>query len=279
MTMSELIDNNRKTDIVGYAHDISTLKEHGYPARTIKVDGSYGVTILYNGPEIIKEIFANAKLYSTSIPMQGQPPVSAIILKTRASDIAVPFATLCEALIDSGPRGERRREIEASPVAWWKEWKGLLGNRNIDERIYGMPGKLCVLRRLFQGGEELEWNGPTDVPYDIKLTNRFVDVKSSAVRDKREVTISSQFQLDPSGKALDLVLCQFEPTVQAGESIDSVVDWFVAIGYNISALNEKLAFKGFEIEMSSRIRTFLIHSMFEVHCGWIFSTYYSRIVY
>ena len=88
-----------------------------------------------------------------------------------------------------------------------------------------------------------------------------MEVKSSTVRDMREVTISSQFQLDPPGKSLNLVFCQFEPTVQTGESIDSIVDWFGAIGYNISVLNEKLASKGFEIGMSSRKRTFLLHSM------------------
>ena len=261
MTMSELIRNNWETDILGYAHDIPTLKEYGYPAWTIKFDGSYGVAIPYNGPEIINEAFANAKLYSTSLPLQGQPPVSAIVLKTGAPDIAIPFATLCEALVDPGHNGERRREIESSPVAWWKEWKELLGNKNIDERIYDILGELCVLRRLVQGGEEPEWNGPTGASYDIELADRFVEVKSSTVRNKREVTISNQFQLDPPGKTLDLVFCQFEPTVQTGESIDSVVDWFAAIGYNTSALNDKLASKGFEIGMSSRKRTFLLHSM------------------
>ena len=57
------------------------------------------------------------------------------------------------------------------------------------------------------------------------------------------------------------MFCQFEPTVQTGESIDSVIDWFAGIGYNVSALNEKLASKGLEIGMSSRKHTFLLHSM------------------
>lgn len=261
MTMNELIRNNWKTDIVGYAQDIPVLKESRYPAWTIKYEDSYGVAIPYSGPEIINETFANAKLYSTLIPIHGQTPVSAIVLQTGAPDIAVPFATLCEALVAPGHNGERRRAIESSPVAWWKEWKELLGNRNIDERIYDILGELCVLRRLFELGEEPEWNGPTGASYDIELVDRFVEVKSSTVRDKREVTISSQFQLDPPGKSLNLVFCQFEPTVQTGESIDSIVDWFGGIGYNISVLNEKLASKGFEIGMSSRKRTFLLHSM------------------
>ncbi len=261
MTLNELIHNNWKTDIVGYAQDIPGLKESGYAAWTIKYEDSYGAAIPYSGSEIVNETFASAKLYSTLIPLQGGTPVSAIVLKTGVPDIAVPFATLCEALVDPGRNGERRREIELSPVAWWKEWKELLGNRNIDDRIYDILGELCVLRQLIESGEEPEWNGPTGASYDIELTDRFVEVKSSTVRDKREVTISSQFQLDPPDKALDLVFCQFEPTVQTGESIDSVVDWFAGIGYNISALNEKLASKGFEIGMSSRKRTFLLHSM------------------
>lgn len=261
MTLNELIHNNRKTDIVGYAQDIPGLKESGYAAWTIKYEDSYGAAIPYSGSEIVNETFASAKLYSTLIPLQGGTPVSAIVLKTGVPDIAVPFATLCEALVDPGRNGERRREIELSPVAWWKEWKELLGNRNIDDRIYDILGELCVLRQLIESGEEPEWNGPTGASYDIELPDRFVEVKSSTVRDKREVTISSQFQLNPPDKTLDLVFCQFEPTVQTGESIDSVIAWFVGIGYNVSALNEKLASKGFEIGMSSRKRTFLLHSM------------------
>ena len=185
MTLNELIRNNWKTDIVGYAQDIPGLKESGYDAWKIKYEASSGVDVTYSGSDGVNETSAVAKLYSTLIPLQGRAPVSAIVLKTSVPDIAVPFATLCEALVDPGHDGERRREIAASPVAWWKEWKELLGNRNIDDRIYDILGELCVLRRLFEIGEEPEWNGPTGASYDIELPDRFVEVKSSTVRDKR----------------------------------------------------------------------------------------------
>ena len=261
MTLSEQIRNNWKTDIQGHAQDVWSLKSTDYPAWTVKLNDSYGVAIPYAGSEAINESFANAKLYSTIIPMTGQSPVSAIVLRTGAENIEGPFSTLCAELIEPGAEGEHRLEILADPVAWWKDWKELLGNRNIDERIYDTLGELCVLKTLISAGEEAAWNGPDGASYDIELPDRFVEVKSSTVRDRKEVTISSQFQLDPPNKRLELVFCQFEPTICSGESIDSVVKWFEDIGYNVNTINEKLLSKGFEIGMSSRKRTFLLHNM------------------
>lgn len=261
MKLNNQIQNNWKTDIPGYAQEILPLKGTDYPAWTGRFDGGYGVAIPYFGDEVINETFANAKLSSTVIPLKGKEPLKSLVLQSDAIDILESFSVLCEALVDPGDNGERRKEIQRDPVAWWKDLKELLGNRNIDERIYDTLGELCVFKALIESGEEAEWNGPSGASYDIELPDRFVEVKSSTVRDKKEVTISSQFQLDPPGKALSLVFCQFEPTVHTGESIDSIVRWFESVGYNVNNINEKLASKGFEIGMSSRKRTFLLHNM------------------
>ena len=59
--------------------------------------------------------------------------------------------------------------------------------------------------------------------YDLEAEDMFVEVKSTIARDKREITISNHFQLDPPGKALKLVLCQFEESVFNGVSIDGII--------------------------------------------------------
>lgn len=261
--LKKTILNNWDTDIVGYAQAIPLLENTKYPAWTIKFVDSYGVAIPYEGEEEINESFSNAKIRSTTIQFKEGNAKKALVLTSEATDIRAPFATLCEALVDPGENGERRIVIENSPVLWWKEWKELLGNKNIDERIYDVLGELCVLKYLVSNGEDAEWNGPDGASYDIETDLRFVEVKSSINRDRREVTISSQFQLFPKEKHLDLVLCRFEPVVISGISIDSIMDEFEIMGYNTYLLNSKLEKLGFEQGMSARKKNFKLHEMLQ----------------
>lgn len=259
--LKKTILNNWDTDILGYAQSIPELENTQYPAWTVKLDDSYGVAIPYKGTEEINESFASAKIRSTSIKLRSGDIERVILLTTDSEDIRTPFSVLCEALIDPGENGIQRTIVVASPVMWWKEWKELLGNKNIDARIYDVLGELCVLKQIVQNGEEAEWNGPDGATYDIESPARFVEVKSSINREKREVTISSQFQLFPNGKPLVLVLCRFEPMVMTGISIDGVLSEFEDIGYNVDLLNQKLEKKGLEKGMSARKKTFILHEM------------------
>ncbi len=259
--LKKTILSNWETDILGYAQSIAELEFTEYPAWTVKLDDSYGVAIPYTGKEEINENFASARIRSTEIKILQGDVKRVLLLTTNSQDIKTPFSTLCEGLIDPGDSGGNRVLIEASPIIWWKEWKELLGNRNIDERIYDVLGELCAFKYIVQKGEEAEWNGPDGATYDIESTVRFIEVKSSINREKREVMISSQFQLFPKEKSLFLILCRFEPTILSGISIDSILSDFAEIGYNTELLNQKLEKRGFEKGMSSRKRRFILHEM------------------
>ncbi|MEG0835038.1 MAG: PD-(D/E)XK motif protein [Christensenellaceae bacterium] len=259
--LKEAIRSNWATDISGYAQIISCTKNTAYPAWTIKFIDSYGVALLYDGNDDINETFANARIYSEEIIFDNQDIRKALILTTSTAGIESTFSSLCFELIDPGPNGEKRAKLLESPVAWWKEWKEMLGNRNIDVKTYDVLGELCVLKVLIESGEEANWNGPDGASYDIETERQFIEVKSTVVRDRREVTISNPSQLDPPDKPLDLVLCQFEPTVCSGVTIDSVLQELTRIGYNTVLLNTKLSKLGFEEGMSSRKRTFILHGM------------------
>ena len=259
--LKKTIQNNWKTDIVGYAQSIEELEKTEYPAWTVKFPDSYGVAIPYSGQEEINETFANARIRSTEIKFSEGKSKHAIVLTTDSDDINVPFSTLCEALIDPGENGEYRKAVESSPIMWWKDWKELLGNKNIDERIYDILGELCVLKYAIENGEDAEWNGPDGASYDIETNERFIEVKSSIKKDRNEITISNQFQLFPPGKRLDLILCKFEPVINSGDSIDSVLAEFANLGYNTEALNRKLEMRGFEKGMSARKKCFVLLEM------------------
>ena len=263
LMLKKAILNNWKTDIEGYAQSITELEEGDYPAWTVKYYDSYGVAIPYDGTDDINESFASAKIRNTNITFHDGRIKRALVLTSDAEDIRSPFASLCEALIEPGEEGSQRAIVETDPLNWWKEWKELLGNKNIDERIYDVLGELCVLLYLVKHGKDVEWNGPDGASYDIEADERFVEVKSSIKRDRTEVTISSEFQLFPPGKSLDLIFCRFEPVIQAGVSIDSILQDFNELGYNIGLLNKKLEMLGFEKGMSARKKKFVLQQMLQ----------------
>lgn len=259
--LSEEIRKNWSTDIIGYAQSIKSLENGEYPAWSVKFEDSYGVAIPINDDVVLNESFAGARIKTMIIHISSENTQNAIVLLSNSQNIAIPFSTLCEALINPGENGELRRMISSSPLAWWKEWKELLGNRNIDERIYDVLGELCVFKYVIQHGEEAEWNGPDGASYDIETVDRFLEVKSTISREKREVTISSQFQLFPPDKPLALVFCCFEPVMMSGISIDGLLNEFQTMGYNTDLLNQKLEKRGFEKGMSARKKSFLVHEI------------------
>lgn len=259
------IRNNWESDIVGHMQPILSLSNSDYPAWTIRLIEEYGVAIPYTGQQEINEIFSNARIYSSMIRLGTDVEQKVLLLTTSSHDIVAPFSTLCAELVNPGEKGVFRKEIEESPVKWWREWKELLGNKSIDERVYDVLGELCVLNYLIEKGEEACWNGPNGASYDIETNNRFVEVKSSVVRGRKEITISNQFQLSPPSKILDLVFCQFEPSVSTGVSINKLVEDLSDKGVNTEDLNQKLKMLGFEEGRSSRNKAFILHSMSEYH--------------
>ena len=168
------IKSNWKTDILGYAQVIPSLKNTEYPAWTVKLIDGYGVAIPYSG-ENMNENFSNARIFSADNIMTSAGVMQrSLVLTTESIDIEGPFATLCAELIDPGTDGSARETIQNDPVAWWKKWKELLGNRNIDARIYDTLGELCVLYELLKSGEDANWNGPDGATYDIETDFCFI---------------------------------------------------------------------------------------------------------
>ena len=259
--LKEAIRKNWRNDITNYALKIDELFDVGYPAWTVRFQDGYGVAVPYSGGEEINENFANARIYSRVLNSGADQNLRALVLSTDLNNSDETFVSLCEALVDPGENGEQRAKITNSPVSWWREWKELLGNRNIDERIYDVLGELCVLKYALENGEDPEWNGPDGASYDIETEQRFLEVKSSTQRQRKEVTISSQFQLNPPGKPLYLVFCLFERSISTGISIDGIIREFEQVGYNTDLLNSKLEMMGLEQGMSARKKTFLLHEM------------------
>lgn len=255
--------HNWDLDIHENLQKIPVLFNMGYPSWTVNFQDEYGVAIPYKGKADINERFENARLKSGIIRPNAGEELSAVMLTTNNQTMKKPFASFCCDFLDPGSDGCQRIVKETDPLSWWYEWKTLLGNRNIDEMIYDTLGELCVLYYAAIHDPESFWNGPDGATYDIETSRCFFEVKSTLSHDKKQVTISNQFQLFPPDKPLKLVLCRFEPVQMSGISIDKMLEKFERIGYNIEAINSKLEMKGMEKGRSSRKKGFILHEMLQ----------------
>lgn len=239
---------------------ISSLNNAGYTAWTIKTSAGYGVAISVESREEISEYFAGAHFFTGDILLDNSEHKRVLMLVTQKEEIKDQFAALCAELLTPGENGELRKEISQSPEKWWLAWKELLGNKNVDLRVYDALGELWTLKYLAEHGEYAEWNGPDGATYDIDCESYYTEVKSTTARNKRQVTLSNLFQLDPpEGKRLFLVLCQFETSL-TGISINGLVDQLETLGYSRSAINDKLEKLGLEKGMSARKRCYVLHA-------------------
>ena len=260
MKLFEEIKANWKLDIFNKLQEIVSLKE-SYTAWTIKTFDGYGVAVLYDG-EDVREDFSNAAIYCEYINVNNKTH-KVLVLSSKSTSMDAAFANLCFDFVNPGENGEYRKTLLASPVKWWASWKELLGNKSIDERVYDVIGELVVLRYYAQKGLNPKWNGPNQSSYDIELDDSFVEVKSSINRTKKEVTISSVYQLSNLNKKLFLTFCTFELSAGHGESINSLVEDLRSLGYNIATVNAALEKKGFGVGKSDRNKTFILHSMYQ----------------
>ncbi len=264
MLTEELI-NNWAGSPSGMFMNVVSLTNAGYETWTMKNRSEYGVAVPINSDEEISEYFSGAHLYTDKKILNDEEEKTILFLTSEKEDILEPFAALCAELITPGTNGELRMELEHNPLVWWASWKELLGNKNVDFRAYDVLGELWVLKYLAEHGEQAEWNGPNGATYDIDCNGYFVEVKSTTARNKKQITLSNLFQLDPpNGQKLFMILCQFE-SAQEGISINSLVKDLEQLGYSSSGLNEKLSKLGLEKGKTARKRNYIVHAVTK-HC-------------
>lgn len=265
MNLANEIKDNWDTSPLGYIGKIQSLFTNGNDAWTIKTNSEYGVAVIYNGQNEVFERFSDAALRTDKIMFSENHTVDVLMLTTQKKSIDIPFSSLCAEFVYPGDRGELRRQLLENPVAWWAEWKELLGNKDVDARVYDVLGELAVLRYLAYAGKIAEWNGPSGATYDIDCEKEYFEVKSSVSRSRKNITLSNKFQLvPPEGTELNLIYCQFEAALH-GLCIDDLVEELGTLGYSTESLNEKLLSLGFEKGRHDRRRKYMLHAMTKYH--------------
>ena len=270
MTLNDEIRRNWSMDVVGMCQELRSLYRRGFPAWTIKLsDGSFGVAIPYDEEDDVNERFANVHLttrMNVKLPDSSET-VRAIVLLSTVRGVDA-FAQVCEDFVSPGVAGANRFALLKDPSVWWRKWKELIGNKNVDSRVYDVLGELCAIRAIVRQGIPATWRGQDRASYDIETPAGYFEVKSTVVRDHKEVTIHSQFQLDPpDGKSLSLLLCQFEEMSGLGETINDVVSDLEDLGVDVASINETLAAAGFEEGCVARKEGYALHSILRYDVG------------
>lgn len=270
MNLANEIKNNWDSSPVGYVGKVQSLFEVGYETWTLKTNFGYGVAVPYNGGTAVSERFSDAFLRTDNISISKGDPQKVLMLVTQKESIEIPFSALCAEFVYPGENGELRSSLIDNPVAWWTQWKELLGNRDVDARVYDVLGELITLRYLAQSGKIAEWNGPMGATYDIDCEREYYEVKSTVSRSQKNITLSNKFQLIPPQETeLYLVFCQFEAAL-CGLCIDDMVMDLGNMGYSVENLNDKLASMGLEKGRCDRRRRYMMHAMTKYHIDYNF---------
>ena len=236
----------------GYAQELPSLINTHYPAWSVVLpDGRYGVAIPYGERDEVYETFANAWIENLSIKNISDGPV----LVLSSFDSSQAFAALCAEFVSPGREGDSRTELMLNPVSWWKEWKGLLGNKNVDRRVYDVLGELICLEVLCSMGFDPVWGGPNGASCDIDCGTKKFEVKSTLSRNSRTVQVHGLFQLAEGEEEKHLVFAQFEPSLN-GFSINELIEALVSRGFSRAELNNSLFSLGYPNGNSSRAKCY-----------------------
>ncbi len=233
------------------AMDIPELPED-YPAWTLKENDWVGVAVPVDTYIPFSEQFAQVRICTEASVQIGTQTCNLLLLQCFTMQSRDEFALMAAQFVAPGKNGNLRRELTASPEAWWKRWKEMLGNISSDRSSYDILGELLVLERLTQTGEHPRWSGAEQATHDIELDTYSIEVKSTITRYGYEITISSIYQMRPSeDKPLFLDFIRFERSAQ-GRSLDDVTKSLKQLGYNEDSLEAILSKAGFEIGCVAR---------------------------
>lgn len=241
----------------GYSQQIRSLNDDRWPAWALHLpDEAVGVAIPYPFDQRVNETFANVRLEAAAIANL----TNGRMLILTSYEATPAFAAVCAQFIAPGESGVAREAIVGDPVAWWREWKRLLGNKNVEKRVYDVLGELIGIAVLKQAGCSPKWTGPDGISTDIDCGTSKYEVKSSVARSSRAFEAHGLFQLSADSVPKYLIFAQFEPS-EKGLSIDGLVAQLASQGYSLSDLNASLNKLGYPEGASSRTTSYRLISL------------------
>lgn len=238
-------------------------RNHAMPIRSLesnflgwvlRYEDWYGVAIPLNKDLIISERFSNVKLWSHVMSIGGiETPL--LLLTSTIESLRYEFASVCTQFVDPGKDGLERYKIINNPSEWWSRWKELLGNSVQEKTTYSVLGEMLAYEMLIIEGKKPNWSALKGSTHDIEMEEASYEIKSTINRYDAIVTINSQFQLQYTGKELNLIFCRFEQS-EIGISTLDMVERLVSKGVERELLNKGLNKMGLEQGCSARLEKY-----------------------
>lgn len=259
MYLLEEIRNNLNRGFTGKAMRITALPDN-YPAWTIKQDNWYGVAIPVDEYRPFSEEFANARIWIARQVMIENVTMDCLILACDDPLLRNSFAAICTQFADPGENGQTRETVKSNPEIWWNEWKKLLGNRNTNAEVYSELGEMIVLEKLLEKNKNPVWKGPDGSVHDIECPDESYEVKSTVQRYGYTIKASNTFQMDGSGRLLNVVFCRFEESL-SGISLNDMAVRLQNLGYPEMEIERLLRKKGLEKGKTARNKKYKLLEM------------------
>ena len=213
-----------------------------YKVYIVKFINEYGVGISFNSQLEVNEKFASVSLKTMELAREGR----ILYLSCEETDLRNYFAVFCVDFIDE----ENIKMLILDPLDWWRNWSQLIGNRKYDKKPYSLLSELIALKHLYERDKNLIWGGPIFRTHDIETSEFDVEVKSTILKSKTEISVSSLYQFDLE-KELFLYFIRLEETKE-GMSINKIVNDLIHLGYDKINLEYKLNKLGYPIGNSAR---------------------------
>jgi hypothetical protein len=222
-------------------------------ARAVMFDDeTYGLGIPYSSNEKVNEKFANVKLYSHQIVIEGSKEGDNYLLLTSSlKEMRNEFALICADFADLGRENENRNNILEDPFSWWKRWRKLMGNAVKNPMVHSILGEMLALKYLLAHTKGVKWNPLDFSTHDIETNDRAFEVKSTTSKYEDIISVNSQFQLTIASGKVSLVLCKLERS-NLGYSINSLIDSLSSYGLDRQYLNNMMDEMGYPEGSSSR---------------------------
>ena len=220
-----------------------------YPAYVIRIPDGYGVAIEIATDIEVSEKFNSIKLH-TGVMTLGGKVGNFLILRSTFEEYRYEFAFMCAEFVDPGENGTNRKRIITDPCSWWSKWKEMVGNINLEQRVYSVVAEMMVLDQKYRTDATTVWKAPEMGSHDIECAEESCEVKSTIKRYGADVIISGQHQLEHI-KRLFLYFCRLEESTE-GVSINDMKAKLISAGYDESKLEAELEKMGFERGSSSR---------------------------
>lgn len=236
------------------ARKIQTLPDE-YPALVIRNNEGYGIAIVYNYENDISERFANSRLYTQILSIEGKES-KYLILSCMLDSLRYEFATVCAQFADPGKNGIDRENLLTSPIDWWKQWRELMGNTISNKQAYSVIAEMIALDEIFRVNNTVEWNAVNSGSHDIEGNNCSYEVKSTIRRYDTTITVAGQHQLK-SNKKLELYFCRMEKS-KTGLSINDMKNRLVEHGYSKDKIEQQLFQLGYERGASIREEKYVV---------------------